>query len=377
MFGNSIRIGRPFGIAINVDPSLVIAFGLITWSLGQYYFPDHHATWSSGVYWGIAVLTSLLFFTSVLAHELAHSLVARRFGIGVRDITLFIFGGAASMEREPRRPREEFLVALAGPVSSLALAGVFGLLWWLSNGSDGPVHALTGWLAGVNLALTVFNLIPGFPLDGGRVLRAVAWALTGSLRTATRIASGVGRAVAYGFIFWGVWQLFSGNWMNGLWIAFIGWFLTHAIEVEWKGSLRELLAGHVAREVMVTDCPRLARRQTLDVVVETAVLPSGRRCLPVVEDERVFGLLTVERIRAIPRERWPFTRVEDVMLPRAAVAPLGPDDDLMLVIERMNAEEVDQLPVMNGDRLAGVVTREHLSRFVQLHVELNEPERAA
>ncbi len=302
--GGALRIGRVLGIELRLDTSWFVIFILISWSLASNTFPLGHPGWASGLYWLLAVATSLLFFASVVVHELAHGVVAQANGVPVRDITLFIFGGVATLSREPRRPRDEFLIALAGPAASLGLAAGFGALWRVSGTASAPLHALAGWLAMVNLSLALFNLVPGFPLDGGRVFRALVWGLTGDLQRATRIAANLGRIVAFGFIAWGVWQIFAGNWAGGLWIAFIGWFLHNAAAGTYRQTvLDDLLAGHTAREVMLTDCPQVPRRLTLDVLVEQIVLPSGRRCFPVVEEGQLVGLVTLHQIQRVPRER--------------------------------------------------------------------------
>ena len=368
---NTVRVGTIFGVELKLDYSWFIIFFLVTWSLGRHYFPDAHPGWSPAAYWGLAAFTSVLFFASVVAHELAHSLVARAFGTPVRDITLFIFGGAAHISQEPRRPREELLIALAGPATSLVLAALFYALWWLSLGIAGPLHALTSWLGWINVLLGLFNLIPGFPLDGGRVLRAIIWGVTGDARRSTRIAAGAGQIVAYGFIVWGVWQIFGGNWADGLWIAFIGWFLhSAAVQSVQQLAVQDLLAGHTAREALLTDCPHVLPRLTLDVVVDQVVGPSGRRCFPVMEGDQVYGLLTLQRITDVPRARWPDTRAEDVMIALAELKTVRPDDGLVAVFERMAAEDVNQFPVLDDGRFVGMVSRDTLLSFLRARAEL-------
>ncbi len=293
MGGSTLRLGKVFGVEIRLDYSWFFIFFLITWSLAGHYFPTAHAGWSTGAYWAVGALTSVLFFGSVLAHELAHSTVAGALGIRVRDITLYIFGGAASMEREPKRARDDFMIAVVGPLTSLVLAAVFAVTWWLSTDRIDTLHAMTGWLAWINLALGVFNLLPGFPLDGGRAFRAAIWGATGDRQRATVIAGASGQLVATVLIFWGIWQIFTGNWASGIWIAFIGWFLRGAaIDSVQAQALEKLLAGHTVREVMMTDCPQVARTMTLDVVVDQLLLTSGHHCLPVVDDGHVVGVIT-------------------------------------------------------------------------------------
>lgn len=369
--GSSLRLGRVFGVELRLDSSWFIIFVLITWSLASHYFPMAHPGWAQAMYWAMGLATALLFFASIVAHELAHSLVSERTGTPVRDITLFVFGGAAQLDQEPRRARDEFLMALAGPVTSLAVAGGFGALWWLSQGASDPIHALAGWLAQINAILALFNLLPGFPLDGGRVFRAIVWGLTGNFRRATRLASRLGQLVAFGFIFWGIWQVFTGNWADGLWIAFIGWFLYGAAASSGQSLvLHDLLAGHTAREVMLTDWPQVPRRLTLDGLINQVVLPSGRRCFPVVDDDRLAGLITVHEIRKVPPDARATTRVEDVMIPRASLKTVEPDDDLFAVLQRMAAEDVNQLPVLDDGRFVGMVARNRVVSLLHTRADL-------
>jgi Zn-dependent protease/predicted transcriptional regulator len=367
----TLRIGRILGIEIRLDYSWFIAFALVAWSLVRHYFPATHPGWSMGVYWAMGAVTALLFFGSVLAHEMAHSLVSQAHGVPVRDITLYIFGGGAQIEEEPRSARGQLLMALAGPFASLGLAGLFGLLWLAILPASPQLHALAGWLAWINAGVGLFNLIPGFPLDGGRVLRAAIWGITGDLRRATQIAARVGQVVAAGLILWGIWHIFRGNWANGAWIAFIGWFLDDAARASQRQvTLQDMLAGHAAREVMMTDCPRIARDLPLDVVVERVALPSGRRCFPVMEDDRVLGLLTLHDIKKVPRERWATTRVEEVMIPLHELKMVAPGDDLAFVFERMAAEDVNQFPVMEDGTLLGMVARNNVLAFLRTRTEL-------
>lgn len=228
MTGVTWRLGRLVGVEIKLDASWLVITFLLTWSLANHYFPMAHAGWAAGLYWLMGLLASILFLGSVLAHELAHSAVARAYGRPVRDITLFIFGGVTHRTGRTRRAREELLTALAGPAASLAAGGVFGLLWWASSGAPAPLHALAGWLAWLNIGLGVFNLIPGFPLDGGRAFQAVVWSATGNARRSTMLAARVGQVVAYGVIIWGVVTIITGDWANGAWIVVIGWFLRNA-----------------------------------------------------------------------------------------------------------------------------------------------------
>ena len=372
MMGRTLRIGRVLGVDIRLDYTWLIILVLIVWSLSTHYFPTTHPGWSVVIYWAMGLITALLFFGSVLAHELAHSLVSQAYGVDVRDITLFIFGGAARISEEPKSARGEFLMALAGPGVSLLVAGLFGQVWLVILPVSPQLHALAGWLAWINVGLAGFNLIPGFPLDGGRALRAIIWGVTGNLRRATQIAARLGQVVAAGFIFWGIWQILAGNWANGLWIAFIGWFLESAATASRQQvTFRDALAGHRAREVMMTDCPRIARDSPLDVLIDRVVLPSGRRCFPVMEDDRVLGLLTLHNVKQVPRAEWATTRAEEAMIPRDELKTVGPDDDLALVLERMATEDVNQFPVMENGNLLGMVARDSVLAFLRTRAELS------
>lgn len=368
---SGIRLGRIFGIELRLDYTWFIIFVLVAWSLAAHYFPDTHPGWTRVTYWVMGVLTSILFFVSVVIHELAHSLVSQSNGIPVHSITLYIFGGAAHISEEPKRARDELLLALAGPGSSLVIAALFGFLWWFTQGVGGVVHALAGWLGRINLILGLFNLIPGLPLDGGRVFRAIVWHVTNNLRRATQLAAGLGRIIAFGFIFIGLWQFFSGNWANGLWIAFIGWFMNSAaVSTLQQVTMEDLLKDHIVREVMMTDCPHVTRQLTLDVVIEQVVLPSGRRCFPVIEAEKMQGLLTLHNINEVPRDRWPLTRVEDVMIPMSLLKTVGPEDKLTAVFTRMAEEDINQYPVMQNGWFMGMIARDGLMNFIRTLSEI-------
>jgi Zn-dependent protease/predicted transcriptional regulator len=345
-------------------------FFLVSWSLAGHYFPMAHPGRPSATYLVLGVLTAGLFFASVVVHELAHSVVSQASGTPVRDITLFIFGGVSRISQEPKRAWDELLMALAGPAASLALAGGFGLLWRLTEATASPVHAATGWLAWVNGMLGLFNLIPGFPLDGGRVFRAVVWQITGDLRQATWLASRLGRAVASAFIFWGAFQVLAGSWANGLWIMFIGWFLSSAAMRSYQQVVaQEAVSGHTVREAMMTDCPCIPSRLTLEVLIDQVVLPSGQRRFLVVDDGAFLGLLTLDRIKSVPSDRRHTTRVQDVMVPRAELELVQAHDPLTTVLQRMADEEMDQFPVVDEGKLIGMIDRESLLTFIDFQGE--------
>jgi Zn-dependent protease len=373
MFKTRIQIARLFGIPIRIDLSWILIFVWVTWSLAGSYFPRRYPFWPTSLTWGLSALTSLLFFGSVLLHELGHSLVARRFGIAIRDITLFIFGGAASIEEEPAEAGHEFAIAIAGPMVSLGLSGFFAALYLLTRRAVQPLSALSLMLATTNLTLALFNLIPGFPLDGGRVLRALLWRVRDDLTWATRWASRVGQMVAYALVGIGIVQAFSSSWVDGIWLVLIGLFLDAAARSQYQQtSLQQLLEGLTVREVMTLDCSLLMPQLTLDVLVDQYLLSRSRRCYAVGEDDAIQGLITVHNVGAIPRAEWPFTRVADVATPLDKLRTVTPETPLWAALKEMTANGVNQLPVVVGQRLVGMVTREDLITLVHNRSKLSQ-----
>jgi Zn-dependent protease len=371
MLKNSFRVASIGGISINIDASWILIFILVTWTLAGGYFPQEYPDWSPILYWTVGLITSLLFFGSVLAHELAHSFVARARGLPVGDITLFIFGGVSQLEEEPETPATEFVMAIVGPLTSIVLGACFGAVTLLARGVSEPFSALTGYLALVNVILGAFNLIPGFPLDGGRVLRSILWQGTGNLQKSTRWASLAGQAVAYLFILWGIWRIFGGDWVGGLWTALIGWFLENAARSSYRQlTVRNLLAGHKVSEVMSRECLEVSGSLTLDKLVNEHLLPSGTRCFPVVDGGLVRGLLTLHNIKGVPQDRWGVTTVEQVMTPLQELQRVSPDEELWTAMQNMTTDGVNQLPVMDNGRLLGMLGRDNIVSFIKIKGEL-------
>ncbi len=371
MLRGSVQIAKIGGIAINIHVSWILIFILVTWTLAGSYFPQNYPQWSPVLYWTVGVATSVLFFVSVLLHELAHSFVARARGLPVRDITLFIFGGVAQIGEEPETPGTEFVMALVGPLTSIMLGVVFGAVWFWSRTVSEPLAALGMYLALINVVLGLFNMIPGFPLDGGRVLRSILWQATGSLQRATRWASLVGQAVAYLFILWGIWRIFTGDWVGGLWIAFIGWFLDNAASNSYRQlTVRNLLAGHTVSEVMSRECPEVDAGLTLERLVSDHMLRTATRCFPVVEAGQLRGLLTLHNIKGVSQDRWGTTTVEQVMTPVGTLKRVRPDEELWTAMQDMTEEGVNQLPVMDDGRLLGMLGRDHILSFISIKGEL-------
>ena len=368
--GQAWSLGRVAGIAIAIDRSWILIFLLITFSLGA-SFAAERPDWLPAGRWVAAVSASLLFFSSIVLHELGHSLIALRLGVRVRSITLFLFGGLAALDSEPRRPRDEILIAVAGPlVSALLGAGFLGLVSWLP---DGP-GLVAGWLGRINLMLAIFNVLPGFPLDGGRVLRGVAWAATGSFEQATRLAAASGAFLAYGLMgLGGLAALLGGQLLGGLWLVFIGWFLlsTARLSVA-QVELEQVLAPVSCRELVESVADALLDgSESAASVIDTAVLRRGLRTFYVVDPrEQLRGLVTLGELAAIPPGERGMTAVESVMRPAQDLVAVTPDESAWQAFRMMAEGRVNQLPVLVDGRLVGAVTRERLIRLVQAGVSL-------
>jgi len=367
---NTIPLGRILGIPIGLDYSWFLVFALITWTLATSYFPNEFRNWPDAQYWIVGAVTALMLFVSVLLHELGHSVVALRYKIPVRSITLFIFGGVAQIGAEPPSAGAEFWIALAGPLVSLALA-IFFRVSQLISGSLDPLLALVKYLAYINGTLVLFNLIPGFPLDGGRVFRAVVWGITHSLRRATLVAASLGRFIAFVFILVGAWQMFTGNLGNGLWIAFIGWFLESAASSQvQQQTIHDLLSGHRVADVMNRNYTIIPADATLQQLVDLHILGSGRRSFVVTQGDQVLGLLTVHRIKEAPQTEWPRTTTAQVMIPVEQMKRVRPEAELWEALEKMDMDGVNQLPVMMNGQLLGMLSRDGIIGFLRTRREL-------
>jgi len=361
------RIGRIFGIPIFLHATWFVVFLLVTWALSA-HFAAIHPGWSGAASLLVAAGTALLFFVSILLHELGHSVLALRHRVPVRSITLFIFGGVAVMERDPESPRAEFEIAIAGPLVSALLALGFAL----SARGSAPESAWTSladWLVRINLGVAVFNLLPGFPLDGGRVLRAFLWARSGDAARATRTAGVAGQWLAYGFIAFGALRVLGGD-LGGLWIAFIGWFLLSAsgASIE-QATLDASLAGLRARDVMNADVARIPRGVSVGQFARELVM-RGRRWALVEEGGAPFGLVSLTDVKRIAAEDWETTPVGAIATPIAAVVTAAPDAPVREVLHTMATRGVNQVPIRDGDKILGAVTRETLVQAIELRRSL-------
>ncbi|UCG54972.1 MAG: site-2 protease family protein [Dehalococcoidia bacterium] len=373
MLKSSIPIGRIFGIPLKLHFSWFFIFALVTWALVASYFPDVYPKWSITASIITGVITSLLFFGSVLLHELMHSVVAIASGIPVKSITLFIFGGVSQITEEPTKPKTELKIAIAGPLTSIMLGGVFWAVFYLVPESLEYIIAVSFWLGLINLMLGAFNLLPGFPLDGGRVLRAVLWWRSGNLRRATRWASNAGRGISFLFIFGGIWLIFQGPewWFNGLWLAFIGWFLGNAAVGSYRQlTLQQMLQGHEVSEVMTKNCITIPRNITLDELVTEYILPTGNQCFVVVDRENTKGLITLKEVKEIPRIAWTTKKVSEVMTSLEELKQVNPNEDLARVMKMLTEEEINQLPVVEDGKVIGMISRENMLAFINLRDKL-------
>ncbi|HEX5228857.1 MAG TPA: site-2 protease family protein [Bryobacteraceae bacterium] len=372
---SSIRFGKLFGIEIGLHYSWFLIALLITMSLGS-QFEQSHADWGARVIWALAVLTAILFFLTLLAHELSHALVARSRGLTTRAITLFALGGVAQIEKEPEDAKTEFLVGIVGPVSS-AIIGVvsLGIAWTLGwrIGADPatPIRAMFVWLGYINLSLAAFNMIPGYPLDGGRILRSILWLASRDAVKATLRAAMVGKVIAVLFIAFGIFRFFTGGGFGGLWIAFIGWFLQQAATASASSvALTAGLKGVRVSDVMTSDCVMLDGNMNVEQFVEAYLLRSGKRCFVVQQNGEVAGLVTPHEIKELDRPRWPYTILADIMRPLEQLHTVAPSTPVTEALETMGRDDVNQLPVVSGNHLDGIITRANVLQFLQTRTEL-------
>jgi Zn-dependent protease/predicted transcriptional regulator len=363
---DSFTLGRIAGIRVGVNWSWVVVFALIVWTLSQSIFPRMNPGLSDATYLAMAIAAALLFFVSLLMHEYGHALVARREGMEIEGITLWLFGGVARFKGMFPSAGAEFRIAIAGPVVSLALGGLFVLFAWLARAPE-AVDAAAAWLGYINLTLLVFNLLPALPLDGGRVLRSVLWAARSDFAWATRIAAWVGRAFGYLFIAVGLGFLFFQGAFSGAWLAFIGWFLLQAAGAEDRYLLaRQALAGLRVRDLMVRDPVTAKPDVTLGAFMDELVSQRRYTTYPVVEDGHAVGLLPFSCVAEVPRREWDSQLVRDCMIPRDRVPVVGETDDLIDAAAELASSDVNRALVLDGDRLVGLLSVTDVARALQI-----------
>jgi len=370
MFSRSISLGTWFGITIRIDLSWFIIFFLVTWSLVTGVFPDTYPELGLEQNIILGVITSILFFASALAHELAHSIVANNLGATVQRITLFLFGGAAQIEEEINSPSVEFKVAAVGPLASLALALLFWSLkkWSVTLGLGQSCIAVFSTLASLNIVLAIFNLLPGYPLDGGRILRAGIWSITNNFTRSTRWAAKAGRAVAWLIIITGLLNLFVSNFSQGVWLVFLGLFLDHAVESSERGSLMNNVLRDVSvSSVMQTDPKPVPYDTTVEAFIRNHLIPSHRRCL-VVQDKNneIIGTIGVDTVRDHQGEDLTKTTVNNIMQPINESLILTPKDRLSTALKKLHQAETSALPVMKNGQLHGILSEEDIGIYASL-----------
>jgi Zn-dependent protease len=393
MFRSGFKLGKIFGIDVYVDWSWLLIFLLITYQLATVFnSPQVHPDWSPALAWGTAIVAALLFFGSVLAHELAHSIVAKSRGLPVNRITLFLFGGVSNIEREPTSPSTEFLMAIVGPLTSFVLGILFLALGGAIVFANGrliasplgflrgldPVATLLLWLGPINIVLAIFNMIPGFPLDGGRVLRSIFWAITGSLKRATRWASWIGQGVAWLMILAGISMVFGANLpflgtgtVPGLWLAFIGWFLNNAAVQSYRQVvLEDLLGGVQVSTLMRPNAATVPPNISLNDLVYDHIMNSDERAFPVLDGDRLVGMVSLGDVRQIPRSEWDVTPVSKVMTPADHLAIATPHEEVTQAMNDIASHDVRQVPVVQDGRYLGVLRREDIMKWLQLHTDM-------
>ncbi|MBO0726080.1 MAG: site-2 protease family protein [Blastocatellia bacterium] len=390
-----LYIGRLFGINIHIDWSWILIFLLVTWSLAAGLFPAWHPDWSVALRWGVGVAASLLFFASILLHELSHSLVAKARGLPVRRITLFLFGGVSNIEREPPTPKTEFLMAVVGPITSILLGMIFLALAAFSaansniTGGDpqtvasqlGPITTLLAWLGPINILLGLFNLIPGFPLDGGRILRAALWSATKNLRKATAWAAGIGRLTGWMFIAAGVSMalgahlpFFGTGLFSGLWLILIGWFLTSAAVNSYRQTVvRDVLEDVPVFRLMRLNVPTVTPTLPVSHLVYDYVMGADERAFPVMEEDRLVGMVCLEDIRKVPREEWDRATVRDIMTDSNHLDVVTASEDAGNALEKLTRRDVGQAPVIENGRLVGLLRRRDILKWLEMQSGLAMP----
>ena len=369
---SSFRLGRIAGIEIGIHYTWILAFILFSWLLAQSIFPQINPGFTVTTYWILGITGTLLLFISVLLHELAHSLVAQSRGLPVSSITLFIFGGVSNLSEEPAKPKLEFFMAIVGPLTSLVLAGIFWGAVQLLRNDKGPMTVLLSYLAQINLFLALFNLLPGFPLDGGRVLRSILWSTTHNLNKATNIAAIVGRLFGWGFIAYGVYvALFiQGGFVSGLWIAFIGWFLSNAADTaRQEVTLREHLGGAKVKDVMYPKPEAISPKTMVAEVVRDIFRQRYRRAVPVCDEGHPVGVVTITDVRELPQEKWASTPVEQIMT-RQPLYSVTPEDDLNSAMKLLAQHDLNQVLVINEGQCVGLLSRADIISYLQLSQEL-------
>ncbi len=373
MFGKRITLFKLFGFEIRIDLSWLIIALLISWTLAKDMFPRYYGGLPVSTYWLMGISGALGLFASIVFHELSHSLVARMFGIQMKGITLFIFGGVAEMTEEPPSPKAEFFMAVAGPLSSIVLGLGLFVVRFIGDGFGWPrpILGVISYLALINLILAGFNLLPAFPLDGGRVLRSVLWGMKDNIRWATRIASSLGSAFGIALILWGALSVLMGNFIGGIWWVFIGMFMRGASQMSYQQLVtRRSLEGEKVRRFMVSNPVTVSPSLSVEDLVEDYIYKFHFKMFPVVDDDKLLGCVNVNQVKNIPKDERQNRDVGQLARSCSKENTIGPDEDAMIALSLMNSTKASRLMVVEGDRLLGVISLKDMLEFLSLKVDL-------
>lgn len=375
MFNRKFKLFRLSGFEVGIDPSWILLAVLVAWSLSTGYFPFKYRELSSGQYWIMGIIGAAGLFLSIVAHEFCHSLAARRSGMPMKGITLFIFGGIAEMKEEPPSAKDEFLIAAVGPASSFAMAAVFYILYYAGEAAGWPttISGIMGYLGMINLLLAIFNLAPAFPLDGGRILRAALWSWKKDLRWATRIASRFGEGFGLLLIALGVLRVINGFLIGGMWFFLIGLFIRSAAKMSYQQMLtRRALEGESLRRFMNSDPVTVSAETTLDRLVEDYIYRYHHKLYPVMDGDRLVGCVTTRQVKQIPREQWTGTTVGEAAENCGEENTIGPDTDAVEALASMHRTGAGRLMVVEGGRLLGIIALKDLLNFLSMKIELEQ-----
>jgi Zn-dependent protease/CBS domain-containing protein len=374
MFGKRFKLFKLYGFEVGIDLSWIIIAILIAWSLSTGFFPFQYKNLPPQTYWMMGIIGAMGLFFSIIAHELCHSLVARKSGMPMKGITLFIFGGVAEMGDEPPSAKTEFLIAVVGPLSSLAIAAIFYGIYQvgLAGSWSQAINGVVAYLAIINGLLAVFNLVPAFPLDGGRILRSVLWGWKGNLRWATRISSTIGSGFGIFLIIMGFVRILSGNFIGGMWIGLIGLFIQSAAKMSYQQLItRRALEGEPLKRFMKTDPVTVPDSLTVEQLVEDYIYRYHFKLFPVVNSKKLIGCVTINQVKEIPREDWSQKTVGEVAAQCSAENTIEPDTDAVQALSAMRRNNTSRLMVIENDHLVGIIALKDMLEFLSLKVELD------
>ncbi len=361
---NQVRVGKFFGIPVTFDFSWFLIVIFLAWILAEGYFPKEYKGWTGIEYWGVGIVTSVFFFLSVLLHEFGHSIAAKKFNYDVKGIKLFIFGGVSEITVEPKSPKEEFLISIAGPVVSLLLGAIFYFTATAFN-DKGMVYAFAHYLGWINIILGLFNLLPGFPLDGGRVFRAIVWGITKDYKKATHWSATGGRFIGFFLIFIGFLEMMSGFVTDGIWVAFIGWFLESAAFAQLQQQeLKKLLAGHKVADAYSRNYMLVPEDITILEFFDGNDFYRNRNFFFAENKGEITGVFTFQDLLKAPKSNWENVKISEIITPISDTIKISPDTPLVDALKIMDENSFNQLPVFDNEKLIGVISRKSLVTYL-------------